>query len=82
MLLSSRKNGLDSLSKGVFKVSDSHSLLELSDKDFIHHHRWREKSQRTLSESPPPQHQWFIKFLGLWEEDFYTPLALRLKILQ
>ena len=48
--------------------------------DFIHHHRWRKKSPRTLS--PPPQHQWCRTFLDLWEEDFYTPLALRLKILQ
>ena len=32
--------------------------------------------------SLPRQHQWCIKYLGLWEEDFYTPLALRLKTLQ
>ena len=29
---------------------------------------------------PPSQHQWCIKFLGPWEEEFYTPLALRVKI--
>ena len=31
---------------------------------------------------PPPQHQCCIRFLDPVEEDFYTPLALRLKTLQ
>ena len=43
-------------------VDDSHRQV------FMHHHRWREKSPRTLS--PPPQHQWCISttFLGRGEK--------------
>ena len=40
----------------------------------------KEKFPRTLW--TPSQHQWCIKFLGPREKDFYTPLALRLKIPQ
>ena len=36
------------------------------------------KLPRTLW--PPAQHQWCLKFLDPWEEEFYTPLAQRLKL--
>ena len=31
---------------------------------------------------PYIRHQWCVKFLSAWEEEFYTPLELRLKSLQ
>ena len=49
-------------------------------KNKIHSLHWRQKSPRTLS--PPSQAPVVYKILGSREKDFYTPLALRLIILQ